>query len=107
MSDTLNLLGERIKKLRKKMGFSQEYLAEKLDIATTTLSNIETGKSFMTFQTMQKLLNIFKIKPFELFLFGEVNHNEALLKEILKKINDIKNDDKKLVLLFNFLDILE
>ena len=39
-------LGSKIKRLRQKRGFTQEQLAEKLDIATRTLCGIENGENF-------------------------------------------------------------
>ena len=51
-------LGNRIKKLRKIKGLSQESFAEQIDIAVNTLSSIETGKAFMTSQTLGKILEV-------------------------------------------------
>ena len=45
-------VGRRIKEIRKKRGFSQEKLAELVDIEQNTLSCIETG----TTSVQQKLL---------------------------------------------------
>ncbi len=51
-------LGNQVKRYRKKNNLSQEQLAEKMGIATNSLSSIETGNSFMTVNTLEKLLNI-------------------------------------------------
>lgn len=39
-------LGAKIKRVRQKHGYTQEQLAEKIDIATRTLCGIENGKTF-------------------------------------------------------------
>ena len=38
-----NSLGQKIKKLRQKLGLSQDDFARKADVAYTTLTKIETG----------------------------------------------------------------
>ena len=38
-------IGQRIRKVRKAHGLSQEELAEKIDISTTHMSHIETGNT--------------------------------------------------------------
>ncbi|MDR2966070.1 MAG: helix-turn-helix domain-containing protein [Treponema sp.] len=61
------LLAENIKKYRNKRGWSQLYLAEKLDISANFLSEIETGKGWVSPLTLSKLTNALEIEVFELF----------------------------------------
>ncbi|MCD8378626.1 MAG: helix-turn-helix domain-containing protein, partial [Candidatus Gastranaerophilales bacterium] len=90
-------LGQRIKQLRLTMGLSQEKLAEKLDIAINTLSNIERGNSFMTSATIEKLVKIFGISYEELFSFGGSHEdNVDLYDKIIFRLNLIKNSPEKL-----------
>lgn len=37
-------IGRQIKNIREKKGFSQEQLAEKMEVSRTTISKIESGK---------------------------------------------------------------
>ena len=94
-------LGKRIQKLRKIRGYSQEVFAEKLDIAVNTMSSIETGKAFMTSQTLEKILKILNIAPEELFTFSEDLTNEDMYTYIIKKLNFIKNDKDRLQIMYN------
>ncbi len=100
------MLGDRIKKLRKIKGYSQEKFAENIDISTTSLSLIETGKGFMTMGTLEKIVEILDISPQELFKFDDKTSAKELHKEALAKINFIKNDPEKLKILNAFADIL-
>ena len=52
------LLGKKIKQYRILRGFSQEKLAELLNISQRTLSGIECGNNFLTSQTMDKILEV-------------------------------------------------
>lgn len=77
-------LGERIQKLRKLNGLSQETLAEQLGIATNTLSSIETGNAFMTSSTLEKIIETLNVSPQELFTFGDELNNLDMYSYILK-----------------------
>lgn len=45
MSEIQNIaMGERIRMIREKIGWTQEFLAEKIDISSVHLSRIENGK---------------------------------------------------------------
>ncbi len=99
-------LGKRIQYLRKIKGYSQEIFAEKIDIATTTLSSIETGNAFMTSQTLEKILEILEITPEELFTFQEQVENTDMYDYIVKKLEFIKNDNERLKIFYNFVKSL-
>lgn len=99
-------LGKRIQQLRKIKGYSQEAFAEKIDIATTTLSSIETGNAFMTSQTLEKIIDVLEIVPSELFTFQEQLPNDDMYSYILKKLEFIKNDDERLKIFYNFVKSL-
>ncbi len=57
----MDYLGRNIQYLRKKYGWSQEYLAKQLDVKRNTISNYEVGISRPTFSKLNKLARIFNI----------------------------------------------
>lgn len=85
--------GARIKALRINMGWTQEFLAEKIDITPNYLSSIERGKENPTFDMIVKLSDGLKVEMLELFDFGhEVKLRE--LREMLKKFAKETNEEK-------------
>lgn len=69
MYDAIELrkqLGERIRALRHKGGFSQEHLAHETGFGRSAMSAIECGKSDIRLSTIVKLANIFQINPAQL-----------------------------------------
>jgi len=52
-----NLLGERIKAIRLEARMTQEKLAEKVDISTTHMSNIENGSTHVSITTLVGIAN--------------------------------------------------
>ena len=94
-------LGKRIQYLRKQKGLSQEKFAEAINIATTSLSYIETGRGFMTLATLEKMTEVLEVEPYEIFQFMSVKTNEEMYDFLMKKINLIKNDDEKLRIVYS------
>jgi len=92
-------LGNKIRKLRKSKGLNQEELAEKLNIAVNTLSNIERGNAFMTSTTIEKIADIFEISYKDLFSFQDNITSKELYNNIISRLNLIKNNHDKLLIL--------
>ena len=66
-SDLRNLLSQNIKRFRQRKGLSQVKLAEKVDISTNYLSEVETGKGWISPYSLVKLANALEIEVYELF----------------------------------------
>ena len=62
------ILAENIKKYRKRRGWNQLFLSEKIEISANYLSAVETGKGWVTPLTLVKLAKALDIEVFELFL---------------------------------------
>ncbi len=106
MSDIRKPLGKRIAQLRKQKGLTQEQLSEMLDIAKNSLSNIESGRAFMSFSKIQKLIDIFEIEPFELFVFDKEKEVKTLNKGLRRAVNLIKYDKNKVMLAYEYINNL-
>ena len=106
-TDIKKQLGNRIQKMRKAKGFSQEKFAEMIGIAISSLSAVETGKSFMSFPNLEKVMDILEVKPYELFVFDNEKSDTIVYDDLIKKIDKFKNNDKKLFVLAEVADRLE
>lgn len=68
--------------------WSQVVLAEKLDLSTNFLADIETGKSWISSLTLVKLANVLEIEVYELFRQDETATDET--KELMTRfVKDI------------------
>jgi transcriptional regulator with XRE-family HTH domain len=79
------LFSSNIKKFRNRRGWSQLNLAEKLDISANFLSEIETGKGWVSPLTLVKIANALEIEVSELFMAGDggkisPNENEKIAR---------------------------
>lgn len=94
-SDVINVLGEKLKKARKKLKYTQEYVAENVDISIDLLRNIENGRNIGSVPTLLNLCNFLKISPNT--LFGELLDfkEDTLDSTLLEQINSISKKDKE------------
>lgn len=60
------ILGQRIARLRKELGFTQQELAERLAISRVAVSHLESGASVPSERTITLLAGVFKLEPHEL-----------------------------------------
>lgn len=81
-----NLLGQRIKTLRKAKNLSQEKLANLIDKSVDTISNIERGIFAPRLETALEIANALEIELFELFQVREMPLED---KEKMKLLDDI------------------
>lgn len=63
-------IGQRIRKIRKAKGWSQEQLAEHADISVTHMSHIETGNTKLSLEVFADIASALEARADEL-LFGE------------------------------------
>ena len=96
------LLGRRIKEIRKSRGLTQEQLSEMIDIETSSLSGIESGRFYPSLHVLEKIAQVFEVELIEFFKFSTVNLPENLDKEILNII--VRQDKKNKQLIYKLLN---
>jgi len=52
------LLGRRLRELRKRKGINQEKLAEFINVDPTTISNIENGKNYPSMANLENIISV-------------------------------------------------
>ena len=96
------ILGNNIKRCRLKRKLSQLALAEKIDISTNFLSDIERCKAWISPNTLVKLASVLNVEPYELFkadaFLSDVeqnlfqNYSDENLKAVLSLINQLREN---------------
>ena len=67
MPDFSQPLGDTVKQARKELDYTQSYVADKIDIDTRTLINIENHKGNPTMEILYPLIRTLKINPNDIF----------------------------------------
>ncbi len=94
------LLGRKIRQQRKEKKYTLEQLAEKLDVSTTFIGQIERAKGIPSLETLVKIANILEISTDSL-LFGDLNSrsgNNCFIKKIAELTETFTPNEKELLL---------
>lgn len=93
--DNKVLLGKRIRELRKRNNLKQEKLAELVGLEPTSISNIENGYNYPSFQNLEKIANALNVTFVDIFKFEQHKETENLIAEInqILKNNPEKTKD--------------
>lgn len=91
------LFGARIKSLREAKGWTQEALAEKMDISSNYLSSMERGKENPTFDMLIKFAEALKVEMWEMFDFGHEGNTGELKDTVNKLLKEADNEKLKLL----------
>ena len=86
----ISFLGENIQIIRKHRGMKQQELANKIGINMQSLSKIERGVNYPTFDTLEKIMDVLGVTPNEL-LSGEwkyIDHTEPYIMDVIKREQD-------------------
>lgn len=98
-------IGEKIKKIRKSYGYTQERLAEMIEVSTRYISDIEQNKAKPSYEVLIKICNEFKIGMNDIFQeYLQVGENRTLNYSIagFDKLNYKEKDTiEHLIMYFN------
>lgn len=82
MKNTKELLGGRIRELRKGQKMSQEQLSEMIDVDPRYVSRIELGKCFPSLETLENISRALNVEMRDLFdyrhLVESLNYEEEI-----------------------------
>lgn len=95
--DRKKLLGKRIKEIRKFRGLTQEQLSEMIDIETSSLSGIESGRFFPSLHVLEKIASVLDVELYEFFKFASVNVPENIDEEIISIVKSLDKNKKLLI----------
>ena len=102
-----SLIGDKIRSKRKELSFTQEQVAEYLDINPSHISNIECGRAKPSLTFLVNLANLFSCSM-DYFLSSEYNfppkETDSSDEQIISKLPRLTDDSKKKLL--QMMDIL-
>lgn len=96
------LLGKRIKEIRKQSNLTQEKLAEMIDIETTSLSEIESGRHFPSLLTLEKITNNLNVELKSLFNYNHLQSIDIMKNDIIENIDNLS--DEKIIFIHKFFE---
>ena len=84
-NEVLEQIGKNIKTARTLKGYTQEYVAEKLNKSVNFISLVESGKSGLAVNTIIDICNILEIEP------------NTIFNGLINGLSSLSGDDKEIV----------
>ena len=97
MSLDYSIIGERLKKARITKGFTQEQLAEKIDVSVAFLSRVERGKAKVNLNRLNQLCYLLDIFEGDVLTGVGSNSNNYLNKDLSNLLKGCPPDKLKLI----------
>lgn len=100
----LQMIGIRIKQVRKKKGLTQEELAEKAGINASYMGTVERGERNISIETLEKIIRGLDMTPSDFFQFHEINienltnDNHYILEVVKSLLHNRSLEENKLIL---------
>ena len=95
--DILKVIGERIQKARIEKGYTQEYVAEKIDKSIDILRSIENGRSVGSVETLLNICNILEITLDYIFIDLLDKKGEILDNKLYENFQELTLEQKELL----------
>jgi len=90
-NDFKTLFGKRVKYYRDLKNYTQEHLAELVNIEQSNLSNIERGKVYPTQITLFRLATALEVEPYQFYNVSPKIAVQDMVKEITTAMYRDKN----------------
>ena len=95
--DILKVLGKNIKKIRKEKGYTQDYVAEQINVSTDLLRSIEKGRNIGSITTLLNICNFLQVSPNTLFAELLDFKEETLDSSLLNLTNQLSKEGKNIL----------
>lgn len=90
-------IGQRIRRFRKARGFSQEELAEKVEISVTHMSHIETGNTKLSLPVFVALSKALEVRTDELLSDHNLNVRNASIEAIFHMLDTCSTQQIRII----------
>lgn len=90
-------LGLKIKDIRRKKNIKQYKLAELADVEPKTISRIEKGHSYPSFELLEKIADVLDAPIHTFFMFNDETDIKAVRKQIKTALPTLKPAQIKII----------
>ena len=90
-------IGQKIRKIRKAHGLSQEELAERVEISTTHMSHIETGNTKLSLPVLVDIAAALEVRTDDLLNENPTGSTSTAMEEIAAVLNCCDANEAKII----------
>lgn len=98
MQTAKELLGMRVREVRKLRGLSQEKLAEKVGVDPKQISRIEGGKSAPSFETLEAIARSLQVEMKDILDFQHLVAEKSIEDQALKLLGLMDESTKRVAI---------
>lgn len=95
--DILKTIGNKVQQARREKGYTQEYVAEKIDKSVDILRSIENGRSVGSVETLLNICNILDITLDYIFIDLLDKKSEILDNKLYEDFQELNLEQKGLI----------
>ncbi len=95
--EILVTIGQNLKNARNSKGYTQEQMAEQLNVSSKFISMIERGCSGLSITNLTNICKILDIEPNSLFN-GVLNYTDSKDEYITNALSTLANEDKEFLI---------
>ena len=97
MAIDYNVIGQRLKKARKEKNFTQEQLAEKLNVSIAFLSRVERGSSQINLKRLSQICSILGVTEGDILNGVSSQSTKYLDDEFSDLLKDCSSEQQRLI----------
>ena len=91
------VIGRRVKELRLQKGFSQEALAEQIDMSVSYISRIETAKKQASLEALVRIANVLGVTMDHLLNGNQKSDTVECFFDMARLMEGCSNFEKKII----------
>ena len=98
-------IGKNLQRIRKSYGYTQERLAEEIEVSIRYVSDMEQDRAKPSYEVLIRICNLYKIGLNQIFSGYLTDTNNKILEYSLSGYEKLSNEDKEtikyLIMYFN------
>ncbi len=98
-------IGKNLQRIRKSYGYTQEKLAEEIEVSIRYVSDMEQDRAKPSYEVLIRICNLYKIGLNQIFSGYLANTNNKILEYSLSGYEKLSSEDKEtikhLIMYFN------
>jgi transcriptional regulator with XRE-family HTH domain len=89
----MNIVGEKIKKIRELRNFTQEYMADRLEMTQAGYSKIERGQTDLSMSKLDEIAKVLEVRVEDILLFDQ--------QKFFNSFNNVEGSNNGSVVIIN------
>lgn len=91
-------IGAQLLDLRQKRGWTQDYVAERVGVNRSTISNIERGTRSLTLETLRKFCDVYSVEVSYFSIEADADEVVDVLERLRTLFGEVSDSEREMML---------